>query len=74
MERNRYDRVLFRNMLSEMVKRGENYGTLAKVCGIDEQTFGKKMRGDAPFTVVQADALCKHFEMSFEYLFATDEN
>lgn len=72
MERNRYDRVAYRNLLGEMVKSGENYGTLAELCDVEEQTIGKKMRGEAPFTVLQADVICKHFNMPFEYLFSTN--
>ena len=73
MERNRYDRVTYRNLLAEMIMKGENYESLAKVCKIDSQTFGKKMRGDAPFTVHQVDVLCRHFDKAFEYLFASNE-
>ena len=72
MERSRYDRVRYRNLLAEMAKRGESYGTLADLCDIDEQTFGKKMRNDAPFTVAQVDVLCRHYGCAFEYLFATE--
>lgn len=73
MERSRYDRVIYRNLLAEMVLRGENYETLSKLCQIDSQTFGKKMRGDAPFTIFQVDVLCRHFDEAFEYLFANVE-
>ena len=73
MERNRYDRVTYRNLLAEMIMKGENYESLAKVCKIDSQTFGKKMRGDAPFTIFQVDVLCRHFDKAFEYLFASNE-
>lgn len=73
MERNRYDRVIYRNLLAEMVVKNENYESLSKVCTIDAQTFGKKMRGDAPFTVFQVDVLCRYFDKPFEYLFATTE-
>lgn len=72
MERSRYDRVRYRNLLGEMAKSGDTYGSLAELCGIDDQTFGKKMRDDAPFTVFQVDVLCKHFRKPFEYLFATE--
>ena len=71
MERNRYDRVIYRNLLAEMVVKGDNYESLSKLCGIDGQTFGKKMRGSAPFTVAQVDVLCRYFGKQFEYLFAT---
>ena len=71
MERNRYDRVIYRNLLAEMVIRSENYESLSRVCEIDAQTFGKKMRGDAPFTVFQVDKLCRYFNKPFEFLFAT---
>ena len=73
MERTRYDRVIYRNLLGEMVVRSENYESLSQVCGIDAQTFGKKMRGDAPFTVFQVDVLCRYFGKPYEYLFATTE-
>lgn len=73
MERNRYDRVIYRNLLAEMVVRSENYESLSRVCEIDAQTFGKKMRGDAPFTVFQVDKLCRYFNKPFEFLFATVE-
>ena len=73
MERNRYDRVIYRNLLAEMVIRSENYESLSRVCEIDAQTFGKKMRGDAPFTVFQVDKLCRYFNKPFEFLFATIE-
>lgn len=73
MERIRYDRVIYRNLLAEMVVRSENYESLSRVCEIDAQTFGKKMRGDAPFTVFQVDALCRYFGKPFEFLFATAE-
>jgi hypothetical protein len=73
MERNRYDRVIYRNLLAEMVIRSENYESLSRVCEIDAQTFGKKMRGDAPFTVFQVDKLCRYFNKPFEFLFATTE-
>lgn len=73
MERIRYDRVIYRNLLAEMVIRSENYDSLSRVCEIDAQTFGKKMRGDAPFTVFQVDKLCRYFNKPFEFLFATGE-
>lgn len=73
MERIRYDRVIYRNLLAEMVVRSENYESLSRVCEIDAQTFGKKMRGDAPFTVFQVDKLCRYFNKPFEFLFATTE-
>ena len=73
MERSRYDRVIYRNLLAEMVIRSENYESLSRVCEIDAQTFGKKMRGDAPFTVFQVDKLCRYFNKPFEFLFATIE-
>jgi len=73
MDRNRYDRVIYRNLLAEMIVRSENYDSLSRLCNIDAQTFGKKMRGDAPFTVYQVDILCRYFDKPFEFLFATTE-
>ena len=73
MERIRYDRVIYRNLLAEMVVRSENYESLSRVCEIDAKTFGKKMRGDAPFTVFQVDKLCRYFNKPFEFLFASNE-
>lgn len=71
MERNRYDRVLYRKLLSEMILNGDTYESLANICDIDAQTFGKKMRGTAPFTVFQVDILCRHYGKPYEYLFST---
>lgn len=73
MERSRYDRVVYRNLLAEMVLKGDTYESLSMLCKIDSQTFGKKMRGDAPFTIFQVDVLCRHFDKAFEYLFASIE-
>ena len=73
MERTRYDRVIYRNLLAEMVVKSENYDSLSQICGIDAQTFGKKMRGDAPFTIFQVDVLCRYFDKPFEFLFASND-
>lgn len=73
MERSRYDRVIYRNLLAEMVLMGDTYESLSMLCKIDSQTFGKKMRGDAPFTVFQVDLICRYYEKPFEFLFAIAE-
>lgn len=72
MSKKRFNDVIFRNILAEMVIAGENYDDLADVCGVYRQAFTQKMKGDTPFTVPQATALCNHFNKSFEYLFETE--
>lgn len=72
MRKKRFHNVIYRNIVIEMITRGECYDELADICGVYRQAFTKKMRGDTHFTVPQAHALCVHFNKPFEYLFETE--
>ena len=38
MERSRYDRVVYRNLLAEMVVKGDTYESLSMLCKILDKT------------------------------------
>jgi DNA-binding XRE family transcriptional regulator len=72
MSRGRYGKVIYKNIIVEMVLAGESYTELAKLCGVNREAFGQKMSGKTTFTVPQATTLCDHYNKNFEYLFATE--
>ena len=67
----KHENVVYRNLLCEMIMRGETYEDLATLCGIKRWAFVKKMNGETVFSVPQANVLCAHFNKTFEHLFKT---
>ena len=61
---------------AKIVERGYNYQTMAEIMGLSACTFGKKMRGAATMTVVEAEQMIKILEIPkdevVEYFFMDD--
>lgn len=62
-------KVMFPNLRAEMVKRGDNQTTIAKLLGISDATCSKKMRGTCKWYLEEVDTLCEYFGKDYYYLF-----
>lgn len=63
---------MFRNIRAEQARIGMTNEEMAKALGISRPTYENKKR-TGKFTASEAAALCKLFNVSFDYLFSTDQ-
>lgn len=52
--------VIYPNLESEMVKRGLSKGEVAKVAGIKENTFSRKLNGGTSFKLEEVEKIWKN--------------
>lgn len=64
---------MYPNLKAEMVRKGLSLKDLAKQTNIRYETFCKKCRGGAEFTIPEIYKIIEIFGMTFEYLFKRDE-
>jgi len=64
---------MYPNLKAEMVRKGLSLKDLAKQVDIRYETFCKKCRGDAEFTIPEIYKIIEIFGMSFEYLFKKED-
>lgn len=64
---------MFRNIRAEQARIGMTNEEMAKALGISRPTYESKKR-TGKFTASEAASLCKLFNVSFDYLFSTDQS
>ena len=63
---------MFKNLDAEQARSGKTNQAMADLIGISRVSYESKKR-TGKFTVKEIATLCKFFETTFEYLFATDK-
>lgn len=63
---------MYPNLLGQKESKRINNTQLASVIGVSRETMRHKLR-TGNFTAAECKTLCKYFDKSFEYLFATND-
>jgi hypothetical protein len=61
--------VMYPNLVAEMAKRGETYGTLAELLQTSISAVGRRINGTVEWTKSEIDTLCDHYNKSYTDLF-----
>ncbi len=62
---------MFPNLKAEAARRGLKQKDLAQIIGASRQSYANKLKRGS-FTPSDCRALCKYFEMSFDFLFMVE--
>lgn len=62
---------MFRNLEAEQARKGKTNFDMAELLGISRSSYENK-KSSGKFYVSQIFTLCRFFDSTFEYLFATD--
>ena len=62
---------MYRNLKAELVRKGYSQEDFCKLIGLTNITFGRKLRGDAQFSIVECKAIKKNlgYEGTLDELF-----
>ena len=63
---------MFPNLLGQKAVRHMSNDDMAAVIGVSRNSYESKVVS-GKFTAVECKKFCTHFDKSFEYLFATDD-
>lgn len=63
---------MYPNLMGQKAYYGLTNDDLARIIGVSRNSFDSKMR-TGRFTVDECKALCRYFDKSFYFLFATNE-
>ena len=61
--------IKYPNLKAEMARHGESQEKLAKIIGITQQTFSRKMLGINEWTIGEIEAICEHYKKDYYQLF-----
>ena len=61
--------VMYPNLVAEMAKRGDTYGTLAELLKTSISAVGRRINGTVDWTKLEIDTLCDHYKKSYDDLF-----
>jgi len=61
--------VMYPNLVAEMAKCGDTYGTLAELLGTSISAVGRRINGTVEWTKSEIDTLCDHYKKSYDDLF-----
>lgn len=60
------------NLASEMVKRGENVETIAKIIGVSIPIAYGRFTGRTDFRIGEVEKLCEHYNSDYTILFSRE--
>ena len=61
--------IMYPNLVAEMARRGDTYGTLAELLETSIAAIGRRINGTVEWTKSEIDILCEHYNQPYNYLF-----
>lgn len=62
-------KVLFPNLAAEMARNGDTLETIAELLGVSIPAVSRRLNGAVSWSIHDIDAICRHYNMSYEELF-----
>lgn len=61
--------IKYPNLVAEMARRGDTYGTLAELLETSISAIGRRINGTVEWTKSEIDILCDHYAKPYDDLF-----
>ena len=61
--------IMYPNLVAEMARNGDTYGTLAELLDTSISAIGRKINGMVEWRKSEIDALCEHYKKPYDDLF-----
>lgn len=61
--------IRYSNLVAEMARRGDTYGTLAELLDTSISAIGRRINGTVEWTKSEIDILCDHYGKTYDDLF-----
>ena len=61
--------IMYPNLIAEMAKRGDTYGTLAEILKTSISAVGRRINGTVEWSKSEIDTLCEHYKKPYSDLF-----
>jgi hypothetical protein len=62
-------KIMYPNLVAEMARRGDTYGTLAVLLKTSIPAVGRRINDEVEWTKSEIDILCDHYKKPYDYLF-----
>lgn len=61
--------IMYPNLVAEMARRGDTYGSLAELLETSISAVGRRINGTVEWTKSEIDILCAHYNKPYSDLF-----